>query len=239
MKVPDNLLNFKKFRKLSQAQSYGDALGANGKQFDVKYWSEIYGSGEDVDGTFNAKEHALYLKSILKLFDIPVRSLADFGFGKGFLLQRMIQAFQPGRVFALDTSKEMVERLKNSKWIHTTNIAVNCGTIQSINTEIMKYAPYDLGIFNSVLQYIKNEDIEIVLEKISKITKYLYFSVPTKNDYTRMKKEIYFEDPYAFARTKNFYMKKISKFFTIVSYNLLESKVNISDSNFNDEIFRF
>lgn len=215
------------------------AVGANGKSFDLKYWTTIYGSGEDVDGTFNAKEHALYLKSVLQLFGIQIHSIADFGFGKGFLLQRMIQAFQPGRVFALDASVEMADRLKNSKWIYSSNIAVAVGTIQSMNFEIARYAPFDLGICNSVLQYIKSEEIDTVLEKMARTTKYLYFSVPTKDDYIRMKKEILFEDPYAFSRSKKFYMKKISKFFTIVSYNLLESKINIKESKFNDEMFRF
>ncbi len=231
--------SFLNFKSRNPKHSVSRALGANGKSFDLKYWKEIYGSGEDVDGTFNAKEHALYLKSIFKLFGIDVHSLADFGFGKGFLLQRMIQAFQPGRVFALDASVEMAERLKNSKWIYSSNIAVNVGTIQGLNVEIAKQAAFDLGICNSVLQYIEDEEIELAVEKMAKMTKYLYFSVPTKDDYSRMKKEIFFEDPYAFSRSKKFYMKKISKFFTFVSYNLLESKINIRDSRFNDEIFRF
>ncbi|MCC6276084.1 MAG: class I SAM-dependent methyltransferase [Leptospiraceae bacterium] len=238
MRVSRNILNFRKSPKPDYTLS-GSALGANGKSFDSKYWSEIYGSGEDVDGTFNAKEHALYLKSLFGLFGISVRSLADFGFGKGFLLQRMIQAFQPGRVFALDASFDMVDRLKNSKWIYTSNIAVASGTIQTLNIEIMKSAPFDLGICNSVLQYIPDNDLDDALEKMSRITRYLYFSVPTKADYTRMKKEIFFEDPYAFSRPKRFYMKKISRYFTVVSYNLLESKVNVHDSRVSDEIFRF
>ncbi|KPA24078.1 Methyltransferase domain protein [Leptospira interrogans] len=82
-----------KFGKLNKKQESSDdlTLGANGLPFEIAYWRDIYGSGTDVDATFNAKEHARYAKSILNLMEINVNSIADFGFGKAILLKEMVK----------------------------------------------------------------------------------------------------------------------------------------------------
>nr|WP_165783264.1 class I SAM-dependent methyltransferase [Leptospira barantonii] len=211
-------------------------VGANGLPFETAYWRDIYGSGTDVDATFNAKEHARYAKSILNLMEIPVNSIADFGFGKAILLKEMVKIFKPGRVLAIDPSEQMLDELLAQKWIRAWNMSVLNTTVQDLDLSYFVHLPFDLGICNSVVQYIDG-DLRPVFEKLHKIVKYLYFSVPTKADYIRMKKDIYFEDPYAHVRTKKQYLKMIEPYFRRVGFNLLESRLIGEASRFTDEMF--
>ncbi|TGK20673.1 class I SAM-dependent methyltransferase [Leptospira stimsonii] len=223
-------------KKEESSEDEGLTRGANGLPFETEYWRDIYGSGTDVDATFNAKEHARYAKSILNLMEINVNSIADFGFGKGILLKEMVKIFKPGRVLAIDPSEQMLDELIAQKWIRAWNISVLNTTVQELDLSYFVHLPFDLGICNSVVQYIEG-DLKPVFEKLHKIVKYLYFSVPTKDDYIRMKKEIYFEDPYAFVRTKKEYMKMIEPYFRRVGFNLLESRL-VADSRFTDQLFK-
>lgn len=224
------------FKAESAEEEEGTILGANGLPFETAYWRDIYGSGTDVDATFNAKEHARYAKSILNLMEINVNSVADFGFGKGILLKEMVKIFKPGRVLAIDPSEQMLDELLAQKWIRAWNMSVLNTTVQDLDLSYFVHLPFDLGICNSVVQYIRG-DLKPVFEKLHKIVKYLYFSVPTKNDYIRMKKEIFFEDPYAYVRTKRQYLKMIEPYFRRVGFNLLESRM-VGDSRFTDELFK-
>ncbi len=223
-------------KKEESSEDEGLTIGANGLPFETAYWRDIYGSGTDVDATFNAKEHARYAKSILNLMEINVNSIADFGFGKGILLKEMVKIFKPGRVLAIDPSEQMLDELIAQKWIRAWNISVLNTTVQELDLSYFVHLPFDLGICNSVVQYIEG-DLKPVFEKLHRIVKYLYFSVPTKDDYIRMKKEIYFEDPYAFVRTKKQYMKMIEPYFRRVGFNLLESRL-VADSRFTDQLFK-
>ncbi|MCB1158927.1 MAG: class I SAM-dependent methyltransferase [Leptospiraceae bacterium] len=212
---------------------------ANGLPFEDQFWTEIYGDGFNVDGTFNAKEHASYVYSLFRLMNISVSSLIDFGFGKGYLLKEMVQKLKPQKVIGIEPSQLMVSSLIADDWVDKWNIAIQQNTIESFNAKPFEKEPFELGICNSVLQYIR-EDIPSVFEKLSGVVRYLYFTVPTDKDYKRMKKELDFEDPYAYARSRAFYKKAYSPYFTVVSYNLLESKsVKKIHYSFMEEIFRF
>ena len=53
-----------------------------------------------------------------------------------------------------------------------------------------------------------------------------------------MENELGFKDKYAMQRTKEFYIKLLEKYFTRVSYNVLESKLVKEHSYFSAELFR-
>ncbi|EPG50042.1 methyltransferase domain protein [Leptospira kirschneri serovar Cynopteri str. 3522 CT] len=167
-----------KFGKPNKKQELSDdlTLGANGLPFEMAYWRDIYGSGTDVDATFNAKEHARYAKSILSLMEINVNSIADFGFGKAILLKEMVKIFKPGRIMAIDPSEQMLDELLAQKWIRAWNISVLNTTVQELDLSYFVHLPFDLGICNSVVQYIQG-DLRPVFEKLHKIVKYFYISL--------------------------------------------------------------
>lgn len=210
-------------------------LGKNGRPFEEGYWKDIYGSGCDIDASYNAKEHARYLKSLFDLMEFPVRSIMDFGFGKGLLLKAMVKEFQPNKILAIDPSEVMLDELLKKPWIRSHNISILNETIEILDDTLLKQSPYKLGICNSVVQYISG-DLGPVFQKMHSLVDYLYFSVPTDKDYKRMEKELQFTDPYAYARSRSYYRKKISKYFRFVSWNVLESK-RVEKSPFNDELF--
>ena len=191
-----------------------------------------------IDGIDNAKEHAKYLKSVLDLGEIQVTSIGDFGFGKGILLKEIAKEFHPERIIAIDPSKEANDKLKKQNWIKKFTHSVQCTTLEELNESKIK-TPIDLGICNSIFQYIPTKKVSFAFAKLSRLCKYVYFSVPTKVDYDYMKKELDFIDPYANIRDKSFYLKNMSRHFSIVSLNLLESKVHTRESGFLYEFFRF
>lgn len=78
-------------------------------------------------------------------------------------------------------------------------------SLETLKLPKLEKEPVELGICNSVIQYLPDGMIPGVLEKMAKYCNYLYFTVPTNEDYAVMKEEMSFTDPYAFSR----YQKKI------------------------------
>ncbi len=130
----------------------------------------------------------------------------------------------------------MVETLKKKTWIGKYNIAIAHTKFEEFNTDYLEKYPLDLAIANSVFQYI--EDVDFSLKKLASIARFSYFSVPTKNDYLRMENELNFKDKYAASRTKTFYLEILNKYFTRVSFNVLESKIVREHSYFTAELYR-
>lgn len=213
-------------------------LGKNGKEFDGSYWSDIYGNGLDVDGSYNAKQHAEYLKALFQLMEIPVYKMADFGFGKAILLREMVKTFSPVKVYAVDASEEAYEDLKKKDWVKRSDkFHLYHESLETLKLPKLEKEPVELGICNSVIQYLPDGMIPGVLEKMAKYCNYLYFTVPTNEDYVVMKEEMSFTDPYAFSRSKKKYRKWISRDFEIVGYNLLQSKW-LGEKGFKEDFFR-
>ena len=209
---------------------------SNGKPFDEEFWSMMYGLC--IDGIYNSKEHLKYCNAIFNLMRIKPKSIGDFGFGKATLLKEAIKTFKPDRIIAIEPTEKLVADLLKKKWIIYWNIEILQETIQSFDISNIVNNPLTFGIFTSTMQYIQDNEVEMVFEKLSKITRYLYFTVPTINDYIRMEKQLNFVDEYAYRRSKEFYLEKLKSYFTIVSFNLLESK-SFKNSHFPEELYRF
>ncbi|MDX1957262.1 MAG: class I SAM-dependent methyltransferase [Leptospiraceae bacterium] len=218
-----------------------ETYAANGVEFESQYWSEMYANDDEsiIDGVVNAREHALYLKAILTLQDIEVNSLGDFGFGLGVLLKAIVPIFPITKIVAIDPSLYSVNKLIQSRWAKEQNIAIHHASLPEFHSEYLYKHPLDLSICNSVLQYVPDKKVEECFLKLSKMTKYLYFCVPTSADYQMMKEEINFMDPYAYSRPKEFYRKLFGKFFRVVSHNLLESIETVPRTKFIFDLFRY
>lgn len=214
--------------------------GNRGLVLDETYWDSLYGETYDVDGVFNAKLHAKYAQSLLQLMDVRVLGLGDFGFGKGALLREFTKAFKPARVVAVEPSPERVEELRKQSWITKVHIRIHNTTLQEFQPTYLGYAPLDLGICNSVFQYIGDRDLKNITPRLAHYTRFLYFTVPTDADYRRMKNDLDFVDPYAYSRSKKFYTKLLSDHFYFVGFNLLESKIHSQKESlvFEEDLFR-
>lgn len=212
-------------------------------QFEAKYWKELYGNGLDVDGSFNAKEHSDYLYNLFRLMGIEVSSLVDFGFGQGKLLKTFALKFKPQTILAMDISDTMIDKLTKEKWYKSfADFRIKKVNLLDLSPEFPKKVSnltfFELGILNSVLQYIPVPAIPALLESIARNCRYLYITVPTKEDYMVMKKEFDFSDPYANKLAKKKLRTLLSRDFEFVSFNLLQSKW-FTEPAFREEIFRF
>mmetsp|Transcript_15724 Transcript_15724/g.24923 ORF Transcript_15724/g.24923 Transcript_15724/m.24923 type:complete len:582 (+) Transcript_15724:35-1780(+) len=85
---------------------------------------------------------------------------------------------------------------------------------------------YQLGLCVSVLQYLSDLHVERVLKYLSRQCDFLYFDVVTHEEYTIMADGgSTFVDKYAiFSRSKQWYLSIITKYWRILSNNILESK---------------
>ncbi len=215
------------------------AIGKNKKPFDTSYWKDIYQNGEDVDGTHNAREHIQYIASLFKLMGVEVDSVVDFGFGMGHILKEAVREWKPTFIRAVDGSAEAHETLNKNPFFKKRKVEYYLSSLESLKIPELLTHPADLGICNSVLQYIHDKDLEPLIAKMSQYCSYLYCSVPTDMDYLRMMDEFQFEDPYAYSRKLAFYRKKFAPHFKIVSFNLLQSRRVPSANAFQDELFLF
>ena len=191
--------------------------------FETNYWSEIY-AGRLIDGTFNASKHADYIKSIFALSEFPIRKIIDIGFGKGKILEQVAKKLHPDHIIALDTSKLMVETLKKKTWIGKYNIAIAHTKFEEFNTDYLEKYPLDLAIANSVFQYI--EDVDFSLKKLA--------SIALKLSQSPLCEKLFI----APGKTKTFYLEILNKYFTRVSFNVLESKIVREHSYFTAELYR-
>lgn len=204
---------------------------------EKKYFEQIYSKDSLIDGDYNAKGHAKYLYQLLSLLEVEVSSLVDFGFGKANLLYECLKLFKPAKVEALDSSKYIYDQVSKKSWIKEWGVGLH-------NTEIQNYKPpqkaFDLALCNSVLQYVPDHLLEECVERMSYCTRYLYLHVPTREDYSRLRKDVDFVDTWAIARGDQLYRDLLSKYFVKVSWGLMESKNNVEKdcSAFFDSLYR-
>ncbi len=204
--------------------------------FEKTYFDQIYDEESCIDGDYNARDHAKYLKAQLDLQNIEIDSLIDLGFGKGALLYQTQKLLKPSKIDGIDISYFAYERLKAKSWAQSWNLQ---------NTAIEDYKwgnrIWDLAICNSVLQYIKEKGLETSIEQMAKHVKYVYLHVPSQEDYKKLQQKVDFVDPFAFLRPNAYYHSVFSRHFVFVSWGILESKYfqSYQNSKFFDSLYRF
>ena len=68
------------------------------------YWEENYSSPEEMDGIFNAVNHARYAKNFFLIESVEVNSIIDFGFGLGHMFVEFLKSFRPTSAFGIEPS---------------------------------------------------------------------------------------------------------------------------------------
>jgi len=211
--------------------------------FSQKYWDENYAQPFTMDGIGNASDHAKYIKAFFELEKVDVSSVADFGFGYGYLFQKVMKVFLPYKALGIEPSKVAFDRAKKRKLrpVESTNLRL-------LNIDLVKWCEqkdgpknsFDLGICSSVFQYLDEESLELVIETMSRRIKYLYLTVPTDKELDRQIEELEFDDKYALRRSAQFYKKMIGKGFTNISSRIWESKTKFDEETtlFTDLLYR-
>jgi hypothetical protein len=219
---------------------------------DQNYWKENYSDPSSMDGIVNANLHARYLKSFFMLEDIEVNSIIDFGFGLGFLFERVIKEFEKEnsplkKIIGIEPSNYAFTKVTDKKFfksrkdIDLQSLSVEQWCLNTQNKNKIN-EPFDLGLFTSVLQYIPTSDLELVIKTLASNVKYLYLSVPTDKELDHQIEYFQFFDRFALRRTQEFYRNLISKHFTFISARILESKNYFTyphNVHFTEHLFRF
>lgn len=216
--------------------------GAEG--FSKDYWDVNYADPEEMDNIVNAREHAAYMKSIFALEGVDISSVIDLGFGLGILFEEVLKTFNPYRAHGIEPSKHAYDLVakKDIRPNESTKLVMENTDLVSWSEKIMKREKiFDLGLCTSVLQYLSEEEINIIMPVLARRIRYLYLSVPTDLELKRQIEDVKFRDEYAIHRTREKYLKLIRPHFTFISSRLLESKIHFDTdtSNFTDLLFRF
>lgn len=208
--------------------------------FGQDYWDRLYHTPGHVDGCGNAAEHAAYLRALFYLEMAHVDSIADFGFGLGRMLVAMTHAFKPSRVLGIEPSTVAFAQFDANE--------LHVGQHQLRNTDLLSWCQqspdaftfFDLGICSSVLQYLSDDELSDVIPVLAHRLKWLYLTVPTTDEYTKMDQQSGFHDPYAIARSVDHYRQLLAPHFEFVSSRLLESRRlgGLQASPFTEAVFR-
>lgn len=216
--------------------------GAEG--FSKEYWEVNYADPEEMDNIINAREHAAYIKAIFALEAVDISSVIDLGFGLGILFEEVMKSFIPYRAHGIEPSKFIYDQVvkRDIRPADSTKLILE-------NTDLVSWAQaiqkrervFDLGLCTSVLQYLSDDEIKIVMPVLARRVRYLYLSVPTDLELKRQIEDVKFKDEYAIHRSKERYLKLIRPHFTFISSRLLESKIHFDEdsTSFTDLLFRF
>jgi hypothetical protein len=213
-------------------------------KFESEYWKHNYSEPDTMDGIGNAKEHVKYIKSVFDIEHIDISSIIDFGFGYGVMLKKLLKAYIPYKACGIEPSKLAFNKVKEKKIkpVESTNLYLYNEDLKTwCERKDSKRLHFDLGICMSVFQYIPNKDLDLILSKMAERVKYLYLTVPTDIELDKQIEDLEFHDHYAIRRSRDYYQKKIGKYFTFISSRVLESKVYFdeSSSSFTDLLYRF
>lgn len=214
--------------------------------FTEDYWKKNYSDLDEMDGYANATEHLQYLYCLFELENIKVKRIADFGFGLGKMLEEACRIFVPRKVFALEPSDYAFDHTRSQDWVKTWQDELTWSNLDLVawcqSQSFKKKKPeFDLGVCFSVMQYLEDDDLNLVSEVLAKKCRYLYASMPTKLELKRQRKEYEFNDKYALRRSRDRYIEILSQHWTFVSLRLLESKhfEDHDSSPITDHLFRF
>lgn len=212
------------------------------KKFEKDYWKANYSDADDMDGVFNAKEHAEYVSAIFKLESVEVGSIADLGFGLGHMFKAFIEKFKPYRGLGLEISNYAFKKNDQSFFKNIDSMDLELLNMDALSwLEKPSKEFFDLVLFNSVLQYIPSSDLDSLFKNLARKAKFVYLSAPTDEELELQVSQLDFKDEYAIRRTQREYLDALNPYFTVVSSRILESKFHFSKDNtlFGEFLFRF
>ena len=216
----------------------GIKRGENG--FSEEYWVDNYSDPESMDCIGNVKEHFNYLSSLFSLEMIEIRSMVDLGFGLGAMIKEGRKKLSITRVCGVEPSPHAFEIMQNwKKKYGIKNVTLkNMGMVEWLEKAKGRY---DLGLCNSVLQYLTTKEMEVAIPLLAKRVKYLYLTVPTDLELDFQIRDHQFKDYYAQRRSRSFYQKVLKRDFTFISNRLLESRHFFDEETtlFTNLLYRF
>jgi SAM-dependent methyltransferase len=205
------------------------------KGFDKSYWRTNYTDFKTIDGIGNVRDHSRYVKAYFQLEGFEPKTMIDLGYGYGKLLKEFMRVFRPRRTAGIEPSSYVFEKVK-IPGARLENLDLLSWAQSAAHERV-----YDLGLCQSVLQYVPSSELKQIIPVLARRLRYLYLTVPTDIEYQRQAQELQFSDPWAKARSQAFYVKLLRPHFTFISCRILESKFhyNAYTTEFQDLLYRF
>ncbi len=211
--------------------------------FGKDYWNENYSEPNTMDCIGNAKQHVNYMKAVFELEHIDISSVIDFGFGYGYLFQKVLKTFIPFKACGIEPSSFAFKKASKRKLkpVESTNLKLYQESLEQwCQRSDSGQNQYDLGICTSVFQYLTNEQLDFIIPILSRRVKYLYLTVPTDKELGKQVSDLDFYDRFALKRPRDFYFKKMKSYFTNVSSKVWESNFYFNEETtfFSDLVYR-
>lgn len=211
--------------------------------FQKDYWDQNYSDPSTMDCIGNARQHCAYMKAFFELELIDISSVIDFGFGYGYLFQKVLKTFIPYKAWGIEPSQYAFDKARKRKLqpVESTKLQLTNESLQQwCKRKSNPKLRFDLGLCTSVLQYIDDQDLDFVLSVMSQRVKYLYLTVPTDKELDFQIETLNFDDTFALRRSRKFYRDKIGKCFTNISSKIWESKFYFNEDTtlFSDLLYR-
>ena len=205
--------------------------------FDRVYFSQQIADPDRFDGVGNAGVHMDYIDAFLKLENIHHPDyVLDVGCGLGHMLEAVGKKW--GNVYCegIDSSQFAIQDATLT--LKPFNCELKHMDLLKWVFELYSANSFGLGICMSVLQYLDDDAVHQVLNKLSNLTWLVYLTVPTDEEQRSMKTWGYV-DPLAKSRTREQYIDLISPYFHFVGNRFLESKNQTCYYTIKERLFRF
>lgn len=218
--------------------------GPGAEGFDPDYWARYYGDLSIMDGVYNGRQHAQYLKSLFELEGVHVGEIVDLGFGLGHLLSEMIDAFMPYCVDGIEPSPHAFHHVRVEDLRRVPSMEVSLQQMDLLSwclDSSLDDKVYDLGLCTSVFQYLSDEEIKTCIPILAKRLRFFYFTVPLDIELEYQTEQMDFDDVFAKYRSREEYHQLFAPGFTVVASRVLESKVHFDEDNscFNELLYRY
>ncbi len=219
--------------------SVGRPAGARG--FGEEFWRDNYAQPESIDCVYNASAHARFLAASFEVVAQPIASVVDLGFGLGFLFAEVLALLEPYKAAGIEPSAHAFA--EGSRRVRAAREArVDLEQIDLVGWCSHSEHPrrrFDLGICTSVLQYLEDDELAVVLPVLARRLKYLYVTVPTSAELDDMADRLDFVDHYAISRSRETWRSLLGRHFTLVGARLMESRERLEGpSVFSDDLYR-
>lgn len=212
--------------------------------FGPQYWERLFAHPERMECVGNADLHGAYLRASLAVEMVSVRSVLGIGVGLGALFAEVLQTFSPRKALAIEPSQWAFSRLDAQalKPTKSTNLRVQKQDLVSwCLAESPGWERFDLGLCTSVFQYLTESEIETALPVMAERIGHLYFTVPTDRELELQQEECALSDPWAHARSAEWYRDRIAPHFAVVSGRILQSRIHFDEASspFTDLLYRY
>lgn len=164
------------------------------KIFEENYFKGPLFNSFELDTVSNPKDHINYLDSFCKIFSIPTKNILEIGYGTGELFRTSHSKFKPLVHTGYDISQYAYKKLL--PFSKKNDCKIFCQDFREIDFSNIPDAFYDVTISMGMAHYLESKQLDRFFQELSRISKYLYFYAPTKNEVLDVRKEGFY-DPYA------------------------------------------